>query len=317
MYFIQSFVNDYGMTRVLDLNPSHVTDWLNAQQKWNSTTKRNAITTLQRGFNWAVKNRGLDKNPIYGMEKPEAKRRITVITAEEFNELLQHVDDRPFRDLLLVSYDCGTRPQEMKRLEARHIQYNKNRAIIPGEEAKGGIPRAIYFPTERSLDIINRLVKEYPRGPLFRNNKGNPWTTFAVKLRFERIQIAVGLNEMKKLGIISAVTEEAVEKLAAKLPKTRINRGTGLENEKKVWELRREAKQKLVAKEAKQYAKRFRQYDFRHSFVTRKLRAGVDSHVVAALVGHKDTKMIDTVYSHVSDDYHFMLEAAKKDIQSP
>ena len=56
-----------------DLNPGHVTAWLNSQRTWNSTTKRNAITALQRGFNWAVKNRGLDRNPIRGMEKPEAK----------------------------------------------------------------------------------------------------------------------------------------------------------------------------------------------------------------------------------------------------
>ena len=50
--------------------------------------------------------------------------------------------------------------------------------------------------------------------------------------------------------------------------------------------------------------------------MTRKLRAGVDSHVVAALVGHKDTKMIDSVYSHVADDHEFMLDAAKKNIRT-
>ena len=74
------------------------------------------------------------------MEKPEAKRRATIVTTEEFDELLRHVDDIPFRDLLIVSYDSGSRPQETKQLEARHIQADKQRAVIPGEEAKGGIP---------------------------------------------------------------------------------------------------------------------------------------------------------------------------------
>ena len=37
--------------------------------------------------------------------------------------------------------------------------------------------------------------------------------------------------------------------------------------------------------------------------------------MVAALVGHKDTKMIDAVYSHVADDHRFMLAEAKKDVQ--
>jgi integrase len=315
MRFTQSFVTEYGRIRIGDLNTGHVTAWLNSQVRWNSTTKRNAITALQRGFNWAVENRGLDRNPIHGMEKPEAKRHTAVLTAAEFDEILKRVEDVPFRDLLMVSYDSGSRPQEIKRLEARHVEIDKQRAVIRSEEAKGGIPRAIYFPTERSLEIIKRLVSDHPTGPLFRNNKGNPWTSFAVKLRFERLQIATGLQEMAKRGVPSAVTRDAIDELAARLHKTQVNRTTGRKTPKKPWQLRHEAKQKLIAKEAKQYAKRFRQYDLRHSFVTRKLRAGVDSHIVAALVGHKDTKMIDAVYSHVADDHRFMLAEAKKDLR--
>ena len=193
------------------------------------------------------------------------------------------------------------------------MQIDKQRAVIPAREAKGGITRAIYFPTERSLDIIKRLITEYPTGLLFRNNKGNPWTGFAVKSRFERLQIAVGRHEMAKQGLVSAVTDEAIEELAGKLSKTRVNRATGKKTEKTAAELRREARLRLVATEARPYAKRHRQYDLRHTFVIRKLKAGVDSHLVAALTGHRDTKMIDKVYSHVADDHQFMLEQAKKE----
>jgi site-specific recombinase XerD len=313
--FIQSFVSKCGRMGVEDLNPAHVTKWLATHKGWNSTTKRNAITALQRGFNWAVRNRGLTRNPIRGMEKPEAKRRTSTISVEEFDDVLKHVQDVPFRDLLIVSFDSGSRPQETKQLEARHLQLDRQRAVIPGEEAKGHRTRAIYFPTDRSLETVQRLAKEHPDGPLFRNNHGKPWTGFAVTLRFERIQISIGRQAMARRGVSSAVTEHDIEALAAKLPKTKLNRATGLPVVKKLSELRSEAKHKLTTKEAKQYAKRFRQYDLRHSFVTRKLRAGVDSHVVAALVGHKDTKMIDAVYSHVADDHRFMLAEAKKDVQ--
>jgi integrase len=313
--FVQSFVSKYGRLDAEELSPSHVTTWLNSHKGWNSTTKRNAITALQRGFNWAVKNRGLSRNPIRGMEKPAAKRRTAVITPDEFDELLGHVRDVPFHDLLIVSYDSGCRPQETKQLEARHLQLDKQRAVIPGEEAKRGITRAIYFPTDRSVEIVGRLAKEHPSGPLFRNNKGQPWTGFSVKLRFDRIQASIGRQEMARRGVSSAVTDEEIEALARKLAKTGLNPATGKRTAKKLAEFRSKARKKLTAKEAKQYAKRFRQYDLRHSFVTRKLRAGVDSHVVAALVGHKDTKMIDAVYSHVADDHQFMLAEAKKDIR--
>ncbi len=105
---IQSFVSEYGRMDVGDLNPVHVTKWLATHKGWNSTTKRNAITALQRAFKWAVKNRGLPRNPIRGMEKPEAKRRTTTVTADEFDALLKRVQDVPFRDLLIVSYDSGS-----------------------------------------------------------------------------------------------------------------------------------------------------------------------------------------------------------------
>lgn len=248
--FIQAFIDKHGLVRVRELHSGHVTTWLNERSTWNSTTKRNAITALQRAFNWAVKNRGLDRNPLKGMEKPEAKRRTTVITPAQFDKLLAKIKDRPFRELLIVSYDSGARPNEIKRLRAEQVEIDKQRAVIAADEAKGGLPRAVYFPTARSVTIIKQLVIERPDGALFLNNRGRPWTDMAVKCRMERLEDVLGF--------------------------------------------------------------RVRHYDLRHSWITRKLIAGVDSHVVAALSGHRDSSMIDRVYSHVADDHSFMLEAAKK-----
>lgn len=316
--FIQDFVRDHGRLNVSALTTAHVTAWLNGRPTWNTTTKRNAITALQRGFNWAAKNRGLSKNPIRGMEKPQAKRRTQVVTPEEFEHVLTLVKDTAFKDLLVVSYDSGCRPQEVKGLEARHLQFDKQRAVLPAEEAKGKrYPRPIYFPTGRSMEAVRRLAEAHPTGPLFRNNRGKPWTSFAVKCRFADVEVALGREEMRRRGIESKVTEEAIAELMAILPQRTPDKVTGKLVDRKPWVIRQQAKEKLVVAEARQYGKRFRHYSLRHSFVTRKLVAGVDSHVVAALAGHRDTKMIDTVYSHVAGDHAFMLEQAKKDVGGP
>jgi integrase len=258
--FCQDFVTFHpegglklGALSVRNVSSKHVTLWLAARTSWGPTTKRNAITALQRGFNWACKNRGLDRNPIRGMEKPEAKTRTGIVTSDEFETLLKAIPDQRFQDLLIVSYDSGGRPFEVKELEARHCQLDKHRAVIPKDEAKGRKhPRTIYFPTERSLLIIRRLCEKFPEGPLFRNRLARKWTALAVKCRMEDLDHVLG--------------------------------------------------------------RRVRHYDLRHSFVTRKIVSGVDSHVVAKLAGHRDTKMIDQVYSHVADDYEFMLQQASKDI---
>lgn len=258
--FIQDFINFKGIGRmgVAELDAKHVTDWLDAHEGWGNTTKNNAITALQRGFNWACKNRGLNKkggNPIKGMEKPQAEVRTDTLTPAEFEKMLPLVTDE-FRDLITVSWDCGARPQEIKKLEARHLELQNNRAVLPTKEAKGKRrARAIYFPTERSLEILRRLAKENPEGPIFLNNRGNPWTGFAVKNAFERLDEELG--------------------------------------------------------------RRIHQYMFRRTWITRKLVAGVDSHVVAQLSGHADTSMIDKTYSAIADDPEFMLSQAARDIKPP
>lgn len=248
--YCQSFLRAFPTLETDELSPDHVTAWLKGKT-WNSTTKRGAITCLQRALNWARKNKGLKINVLAGMEKPTAKRRTGIITDDEFKALLAQVIDAEFRELLIFSFDCGCRPQESKTLEARHVDLAKKRAVFPAEEAKGKRhPRAIYIPTARSLKIVKQRIQSFPGGPIFRNRRGSPWTASAVKCRFDRLEEKVG--------------------------------------------------------------KRFSQYVFRHTWITRKLLAGVDSHVVAALSGHSDSSMIDRVYSHVADDHQFMLAAAKK-----
>jgi integrase len=320
--FCQDFVRStdeqgtkLGMLPTLKLTSRHITYWLNGHRTWGPTTKRSAITCLQRGFNWAVKNRGLVRNPIRGMDKPEAKRRSDIVSPAEFEEMLVLVGDGNFRDLLTVSYDCGARPFEVKELEWRHLQLDKQRAVIPADEAKGRKhPRAIYFPTDRSMAIIRRLADDYPDGPLFRNNLGNRWTGDAVKCRFEDIEVAFGLKEMERQGVELDVSEESIAEVMKTLSPTKKPRDSGIEVAKKAWELRKEARLKLVAQQTKKFGKRFNHYAFRRTFITGKIIAGVDSHVVAKLSGHQSTAMIDRHYSAIANDHDFMLREAQKQI---
>lgn len=201
----------------------------------------------------------------------------------------------------------------MKDLEKRHFQPDKQRAVIPADEAKGRKhPRAIYFPTERSVEIVGRLCESHPSGPIFRNNLGNKWTGDVVKCRFEDLEVAFGLKEMERRGIELDVSEESIAEVMKTLSPTKKRKGTGIAVPKEAWELRKEARLKLVAKQAKQYGKRFNHYAFRRTFITGKIIAGVDSHVVAKLSGHQSTAMIDRHYSAIANDHEFMLREAQK-----
>jgi len=53
-------------------------------------------------------------------------------------------------------------------------------------------------------------------------------------------------------------------------------------------------------------------YDFRHSFVTRALKNGVDPVTLAHLVGHVDTAMIARVYANLTHDPKFLHASMRK-----
>ena len=139
--------------------------------------------------------------------------------------------------------------------------------MIPAEEAKGRRhARTIYFPTDRSWEVVERLCRERPTGPIFLNTKGNKWTGSAVKCRFEDVEVAFGIGEMERQGVDLDVSEESIAEVMKTIPPTRESRSGGV-TEKKRWEVRQEARAKLIAEQARKYGKRFNHYAFRRTFI--------------------------------------------------
>lgn len=157
----------------------------------SSTAKHGAVTVVQRMLNRAVENEYLDRNPIKGMKKPKAKRRDVIYTPQQWAQIQEHTDER-LADLLDFLFLTGCRPLEARIVEARH--QHDDPIIFPADESKGEHePRVIYLvPNARS--ILDRLSKQHPTGPLFRNSLDKPWTKNAVVLRLTRISKKVGFR---------------------------------------------------------------------------------------------------------------------------
>ncbi|MAT73362.1 MAG: hypothetical protein CMJ58_28090 [Planctomycetaceae bacterium] len=180
--------------RVDQLKPYHLQRYIDAQTSWAPGNKRNACRAVQRALTWAVKQGYIERSPLAHFEKPPAGRRDQIVSEAEYAALLAATRDRTFRDVLTVAWETGARPQEVLRVEARHVDLRNSRWVFPPAEAKGGkLPRVIYLnPTARA--ITQRLMKAHPTGPLFRNTRGRPWTTMAVKCRFDTIKKNCGVR---------------------------------------------------------------------------------------------------------------------------
>ena len=190
--FLDSLPNADRLT-VEQFKPYHVLNWVDSHANWGPTYRRNAITSVQRAFRWALKVGHISRNPIEHIEKPSAARREQIISVDEYHRILERIHDQAFRDLLTFAWETGARPQETKRVEARHFNADKKRIEFSPNESKGGKRRRVILLNEKALEIICRLVEKHPRGPLFRNRAGRPWCTASINCRFCRLE--------KKLGV--------------------------------------------------------------------------------------------------------------------
>lgn len=181
----QKFVNfiPRGL-QVEQLKPYHLQRWIDSYKDWASGNKRNACRSIQRALNWAIQQGYIERSPLRHFEKPPAGKRDQVVTPAEFKAIIEATRDRAFRDIIQVAWETGARPQEVLRVEHRHVDIKNRRWVFPPDEAKGGKRHRIVYLNDAAVEITKRWLRRNRCGKLFRNTRDKPWTTESVNCRF-------------------------------------------------------------------------------------------------------------------------------------
>jgi integrase len=166
------------------LTPRLVRAW--ADQRGRA--KRARITAVKAAYRWGHAEGWIEANPIAAMRRPAQTKREGMVSLKEMKAILR-LSSKPFRDLLVVSWDTGARPQELRRLKDIHLDLGNHRCVLPVPEAKGKKRNRVIYFTPRAERIITRLNHG---GFIFRNADGNQWTASAVKCRFARLDEKLG-----------------------------------------------------------------------------------------------------------------------------
>jgi len=126
-YRLQRFADAYPDLTVSQLKPFHVQEWADSYKDHAKTTTRNYLRSVKRCLKWATRQGYIDKDPIEGLEVPTGEARDVYIPKEKFDELLSLTPDPNLRDLMVVTYEKGCRPQEALPLEIRHVDLKHQR----------------------------------------------------------------------------------------------------------------------------------------------------------------------------------------------
>lgn len=187
------FLGDDSSAPAVNLKPYNVTEWVDSHPTWGDTYKGGAIVAVKRLYNWGEELGYVLLNPIAKLKKPTAKRREIYMTPADYGQILDLIAvDDPFRDFFIFVWNTGARPQEARAIEPRHVDLENERIVFPKEESKGKRTSRVIYLHGEALEIIKCLMDEGRTGKLFLNNRGTPWTKYAVCNRFFRISKIVG-----------------------------------------------------------------------------------------------------------------------------
>jgi integrase len=190
---LQRFVDFIPASLTLNqLKPYHVQQWIDSYPHLSSGSKRNYCRSIQRTMNWAEEQGYLDRSPLAHFKKPRGGKREQIVSAAEYENLLAITEDQEFKDVLVVTWETGCRPQESLRVESRHVDLPNARWVFPTSEAKGGTAPRIVYLTPKAMEITQRLMAKYPVGKLFRNTDRIAWTPDACNCRFSRLKSKLG-----------------------------------------------------------------------------------------------------------------------------
>lgn len=86
-----------------------------------------ALRTLRRMLSYAA-----DVGVLRGVPRIKLRKygREGIITPE-WEALLLHVAEEPLGDILTIIFDCGMRPEEVMRMKPEHIQWDRDRLLVP------------------------------------------------------------------------------------------------------------------------------------------------------------------------------------------
>ena len=191
----------YANSEVASLIPMDIQNWLDNHPTWGKGTRRIAVQSVKRAFNYAVEMGLIPSNPIKGFVAGVGGKRITYFDDKQ-EEAIYKYASKPLGMMVRVCIKTGARyGSEYACLTAKHIEEAPQGMIwrfSPDEQKTGSKTkrdRVIYVPAEIA-ELVRQQVKKYPKGAIFRNSQGTPWKVTTVKENFSRLR-----RTLKKNGV--------------------------------------------------------------------------------------------------------------------
>lgn len=207
---LPAHVRDLGAA---DLRPHHIDQALEAFPAWNATTRGHLVTSAKRVTRWAFRQGLVAVDPLAALQKPRAKRREVIPTAETVRAAFDAVRLPEFRLFLTVLFETGCRRSEAMRLEARDLDLPRRLWTRKGKTTGVTGRKRVVHLTADLAKMLAGVAKRWPDGPILRDSIGQPWKHSSLYDQVRRIRKRAGLGpEFTFTGLRHLFVTDALER---------------------------------------------------------------------------------------------------------
>jgi integrase len=209
--FLDAFAGACGTLPAGSVRKHHVEAWLGKHPTWGDSTQHMAKTRLIALFRWSVEQELLSVNPIAGIRKPPARSRgQDVVISPEPHARLMASAFPALRNVLFALHQSGARPGEVVSVTAADFHAEQSVWVLRKHKtAAKGKSRIVYL-TPELVALCRELAQRYPKGPLFRNARGQPWHKIGVAKRLRELRERLGLRGIVPYGYRHSFATDAL-----------------------------------------------------------------------------------------------------------
>ncbi len=192
-----AFARALPRSSVVQCKPFHLSEWIEGHAAWKSNSTRQTKANLVKAcFNWATREERIPFNPFAALRYEEAQPREPM-DDDSLYQLLAH-GNRRFACALRFLRLTGCRVSELCRMQWANVDLDDGVVVVHRHKSsrKTRRPRTIVLVPEAS-ELLRSLVDsraEVNVGPVFRNNRGQPWTRHSLGQALRRLKARTGTS---------------------------------------------------------------------------------------------------------------------------
>ena len=157
-----SMMKYFGEIQLIDLTRKTIEEYIQTLiRKTSIYSGRKDLINIKASLNWAVQNNYLINNPSQLIKRLKVPERLPLYyTREDFQKLIDVIDNQDIKDLVIFAVNTGLRQEELIHLQFRQVNFLDKSIILDNQNHITKSKKIRTLPlNEKAFTIINDRKK--------------------------------------------------------------------------------------------------------------------------------------------------------------